>query len=69
MKVTITIEDGDGAGTVWQSSQNDVKPTYIKGPYIKGPTLYLPQENGPDIEVDIPGLAAAADAQKQDQSS
>ncbi len=66
MKVTITIEDGDTADTIWQSSQNDAKPTYvkgpyIKGPYIKGPSLVLPQEDGPDIEVNIAQLAAAAE--------
>jgi hypothetical protein len=64
MKVTITIEDGDGANTIWESSQNDVKPTYIKGPYIKGPSLFLPQESGDPIELNIAALAAAA-ADKQ----
>jgi len=58
MRVTITIEDGDGS-TVWEATP-ETKPTYIKGPYIKGPTLFLPQEDGPDVEVDIAGLAAAA---------
>jgi hypothetical protein len=63
MRVTITIDDGDG-GAVWEATPGAeptyIKGPYIKGPYIKGPSLILPQEDGPDIEVDIAGLAAAA---------
>jgi Subtilase family len=62
MRVTITIEDDDG-GAVWQTSegtkQTYVKGPYIKGPYIKGPSLFIPLEDGSELELDINALPTA----------
>ena len=65
MKVTITIED-DGAGIEWGGGATGpyIKGPYIKGPYIKGPSLIIPREDGSETEVDIAGLAKAADEKK-----
>jgi hypothetical protein len=67
MKVTITIEDGDGA-SIWQTG-SEIEPTYIKGPYIKGPyikgpSLFLPQEDGSETEIDIEVLKDLAAAKR-----
>ncbi len=58
MKITITIEDGDGSTSqVWQ-------PSGIEPPYIKGPSLVLTQEDGTQTELDIAALKAAAEEKK-----
>ena len=58
MRVTITIDDGEGGTSVWQ-------PSGIEPPYIKGPSLILTQEDGTQVELDIAALKAAAEEKKQ----
>jgi len=66
MKVTITIEDDGTGGIEWGGGAEGpyVKGPYVKGPYVKGPSLFIPQEDGSETEVDIAGLAAAAEEKK-----
>ena len=66
MKVTITIEDDGEGGIGWSGGAEGpyIKGPYIKGPYIKGPSLIIPREDGSETEVDIAGLAKAADEKK-----
>ena len=74
MKVTITIED-DGEGTIdWGPAEPDpaqpgpegphIRGPHIRGPYIRGPHIVIPREDGTETEIDIAGLAAAAEERK-----
>jgi hypothetical protein len=57
MRITITIDDGEGNSSTWQ-------PSGIEPPYIKGPSLVLTQEDGSKVELDVTALKAAADEKK-----
>ena len=70
MKVTITIEDdGEGPAIDWGSTEPGaegphIRGPHIRGPYIRGPHIVIPREDGTETEVDIAGLAAAAEERK-----
>jgi len=70
MKVTITIEDdGDGTEIDWGSAEPGaegphIRGPHIRGPYIRGPHIVIPREDGTETEIDIAGLAAAAEERK-----
>ena len=67
MKVTITIEDdGDGPAIDWSGGTEGphIRGPHIRGPYIRGPYIVIPREDGTETEVDIAGLAAAAEERK-----
>jgi hypothetical protein len=59
MKVTITIQDDDGANIDWGTAGQGIEP-----PYIKGPSLIITHDDGRKTELDIAGLKAAADEKK-----
>jgi hypothetical protein len=59
MKVTITIEDDDGANIDWGPAGRGIEP-----PYIKGPSLIITHDDGRKTEIDIAALKAAADEKK-----
>ena len=66
MKVTITIED-DGEGRIdWGEGTEGpyIRGPYIRGPYIRGPHIVIPREDGSETQIDIAGLAAAAEEKK-----
>jgi Subtilase family len=55
MKVTITIEDDGNGGIEWGT-----EGPHIRGPHIRGPVLVFPRDDGPDTEIEIAALEAAA---------
>jgi Subtilase family len=70
MRVTITIDDdGDGPAIEWGpalpgAEGPHIRGPHIRGPYIRGPHIVIPREDGTETEVDIAGLAAAAEERK-----
>jgi hypothetical protein len=69
MKVTITIEDDGEGGIEWGGAADApsgaggpyIRGPYIRGPYIRGPHIVIPREDGSETEIDIAGLAKAAE--------
>ena len=67
MKVTITIEDDGEGGIEWGGGGAEspsgpyIRGPYIRGPYIRGPHIVIPREDGSETEIDIAGLAKAAE--------
>ncbi len=66
MKVTITIEDDGEGGIEWGGGAEApsgpyIRGPYIRGPYIRGPHIVIPREDGSETEIDIAGLAKAAE--------
>jgi subtilisin family serine protease len=66
MKVTITIEDDGEGGIEWGGAAEApsgpyIRGPYIRGPYIRGPHIVIPREDGSETEIDIAGLAKAAE--------
>ena len=61
MKVTITIEDDGEGGIQWGGGAEAPSGPYIRGPYIRGPHIVIPREDGSETEIDIAGLAKAAE--------
>ena len=66
MKVTITIEDdGNGPGIDWGDTEGPhIRGPHIRGPHIRGPHIVIPHEDGTETEIEIAGLAAAAEQAK-----
>ena len=79
MKITITIEDDGEGGVDWDPAHPDVegphirgphirgphiRGPHIRGPYIRGPHIVFPRDDGTETEVEIEGIAAAAEARK-----
>ena len=64
MKVTITIEDDGDGGLAWTESGGGAETPHIRGPHIRGPHIVIPHEDGTETEIEIAGLAAAAEQAK-----
>ncbi len=61
MRVTITIDDDDA----WRPEGS--QGPYVRGPYVRGPSLVIPKADGSETVIEIEGLKAAAEQNKQDQ--
>ena len=66
MKVTITIEDDGDGGIEWGGAARGRTSgaRTSAGPHIRGPHIVIPHEDGTETEIDIEGLAAAAEQDK-----
>ncbi len=60
MRVTITIEDDGNGGFDWGTEGPHIRGPHIRGPHIRGPVLVFPNDDGPDTEIEIAALEAAA---------
>ena len=63
MRVTITIEDDGNGGIDWST-----EGPHIRGPHIRGPVLVLPNDDGPDTEIEIAALEAAAAKERKPEA-
>ena len=68
MRVTITIEDDGNGGFDWGTEGPHIRGPHIRGPHIRGPVLVFPNDDGPDTEIEIAALEAAAAKERKPEA-